>query len=75
MKDKRIKFFQIAAKHLMGRGKPFTFNGESYLNAPSTFDLSFDANDPTKVWIETHERWTWFIDTVEFKDWLNKNFE
>lgn len=72
MKDKRLKYFQIAALLLISKGIKFSFNGY-YLNSASTFDLSFDFSDKSKVWIEqSGSEWTEFTDPKEFKAFIEK---
>ena len=71
MKDKRLKFIQIAALLLISKGIKFTFNGANYLNSPGKFDLSFDYSNSDKVWVEqSGERWTEFTDPRSFKSFI-----
>jgi len=71
MKDKRLKYFQIAALLLISKGIKFKFN-TSYLEVSGQFDISFDSNDKSKVWIDQTGDWTYFTDPKEFKLFIEK---
>lgn len=71
MKDKRLKYFQIAALLLISKSHKFTFNGSSYLSS-SILEVSFDANDKSKIWIEESGEWTSFTDPKKFKSFIEK---
>lgn len=71
MKDKRMKFFQLSAIWLIQKGIKFTFN-ESYITS-RLFDLTFDANDKSKIWIEEPgNKWISFSEVDVFRNFLKK---
>jgi len=71
MKDKRLKYFQIAALLLIGKRIKFKFE-TSYLEVAGRFDISLDANDKSKIWIEQRGDWTEFTDPASFKSFIEK---
>ncbi len=70
MKDKRIKFFQIAAIIFIKNG--ISFQSKSTYLTIGQIDITFDADDKNKVWVEQNGKWTSFTNVDEFKLLINK---
>jgi len=75
MKDKRLKFFAVAAMTLVQLDIKFQYSN-LYLKSDA-FEMSLDRTDKSKIWIENSDdgEWISFVMFDQFKSWLNKNLK
>jgi hypothetical protein len=75
MKDKRSKFFAVAAMTLVQLDIKFEYSS-LYLKS-ERFEMSLDRTDKSKIWIEKSDdgEWISFVMFDQFKSWLNKNIK
>lgn len=75
MKDKRSKFFALAAMTLVQLDINFQYSN-LYLKSDK-FEMSLDRTDKSKIWIEKSDdrEWISFVMFDQFKSWLNKNIK